>query len=63
METTNEFKNKSLFQYITPVLCFFVFSHLPQNCVLTWTRAIVANRMATSGDEWTKIFARYNSGT
>ena len=31
--------------------------------LLYWIRVSVANRMATSGKEWTEIFAHHNSGT
>lgn len=31
--------------------------------VLEWVRVMVANRLATSGEEWTTLFARHNSGT
>jgi len=51
METTNDVLNRSLFQYVT------------QHSLLSWMRAILANRMALSGKTWTSIFAQYNSGT
>jgi len=50
-ETTNAVYNESLLATITPA------------SVLTWTRSIVANRLATSGESWVKIFSEYNSGT
>ncbi|KAF0308873.1 putative phospholipase B-like 2 [Amphibalanus amphitrite] len=31
--------------------------------VLEWIRAVVANNLATSGEEWTDVFGRHNSGT
>ena len=33
------------------------------DCALTWQRAQVSNWVADSGDEWTSVFAKYNSGT
>jgi len=50
-ETTNNIFNESLYVHVTT------------ETVLSWIRTIVANRMATSGSEWTQIFAKYNSGT
>jgi len=35
----------------------------PKGQVLEWMRNIVANRLATTGKEWTEYFKRYNSGT
>ena len=35
----------------------------PEGQVLEWLRNIVSNRLATTGEEWCKIFAQYNSGT
>lgn len=35
----------------------------PQNSVLEGIRSMVANRLATNGKSWTKIFSQYNSGT
>ncbi|KAL1466717.1 hypothetical protein MTO96_042535 [Rhipicephalus appendiculatus] len=35
----------------------------PKAAPLTWVRAMVATRLATSGREWVDIFARRNSGT
>jgi len=51
METTNGIYNNTLYDYVTPY------------CLLTWQRVIVANRMATNGQDWTQIFAKENSGT
>jgi len=51
METTNEVFNQSLYEYVTP------------QTVPYWIRVIVANRMASSGKEWSDTFALYNSGT
>lgn len=51
-ETTNSVFNQTLYQlYITP------------KSVLTWQRVMVAMGWATSGSQWTSLFARYNSGT
>eukprot|EP00850_Spirogloea_muscicola_P021779 SM000261S09978 [mRNA] locus=s261:135242:138770:- [translate_table: standard] len=35
----------------------------PTGTVLEWVRNLVANRLATSAPEWSKIFAWYNSGS
>jgi hypothetical protein len=50
-ETTNGFYNNSLYNLIVP------------ESILSWIRAIVANRMTADGQSWTQIFAKYNSGT
>jgi hypothetical protein len=50
METTNDVFDHSLYNALTP------------QSVLSWMRAIVANRMATGGRQWTDLFARENSG-
>lgn len=51
METSIENLNPDLWKYVTPKSVFENY------------RVIVANRLATSGQEWTKIFSQYNSGT
>ena len=51
METTIDNYNKSLWSKIKP------------ESVMTWARAMVANRLATSGDQWTEHQVRHNSGT
>ncbi len=51
METTNSILDGSLYSAITP------------QSVLSWIRAIVANRMSSNGDAWTYHFSMYNSGT
>jgi len=51
IETTNGILNPALYKLITP------------ESVLTWIRTMVSNRMASDGQEWTQIFAQYNSGT
>ena len=52
METTNSIMNQSLYNdYVTV------------NSVPYWIRVIVANRMASSGDQWVHYFSLYNSGT
>ncbi|XP_075070052.1 putative phospholipase B-like 2 [Mixophyes fleayi] len=52
LETTIGNSNPDLWKYIQP-----------QNSVLEWLRNIVANRLATGGQEWTDIFKKFNSGT
>ena len=44
--------NKALWRYV-----------LPRGSVLEGVRATVANRLATDGESWTRVFSRYNSGT
>lgn len=51
METTNGLFNNSLYQFVVP------------ETLLSWVRVVVANRMAQSGQDWTVIFAKHNSGT
>ena len=51
METTNNVFNETLFENISP------------RTLLTWVRTILANRLASSAEEWTNIFKRENSGT
>jgi hypothetical protein len=51
METTNNVYNLSLYDRIKP------------QSLLSWVRAITANYMATTPDQWHKIFKLYNSGT
>jgi len=50
-ETTIGVMNNSLFVNVT------------EQTVMYWIRVMVANRMATSGEEWMQYFALYNSGT
>jgi len=52
METTIGNSNASLWQYVQPL-----------NSLFEGIRSMVANRLATSGGEWSEIFSRYNSGT
>eukprot|EP01100_Stratorugosa_tubuloviscum_P012713 TRINITY_DN612_c0_g1_i1.p1 TRINITY_DN612_c0_g1~~TRINITY_DN612_c0_g1_i1.p1 ORF type:complete len:552 (-),score=253.66 TRINITY_DN612_c0_g1_i1:204-1859(-) len=52
IETTNSIYNETLYTLIKPT-----------DSVLTWTRGVVANRLANDGETWTKIFAQYNSGS
>jgi len=52
METTIGNSNKALWKYVHPL-----------NSVFEGIRSMVANRLATSGAEWTSIFAQFNSGT
>ncbi|RWS31200.1 putative phospholipase B-like 2 [Leptotrombidium deliense] len=52
LETTIENFNKELYKSITP-----------DSIVLEFIRTLIANRLATSGKQWTSIFSEYNSGT
>jgi hypothetical protein len=51
METTNSNFNDTLYDLLKP------------ETILTWVRVMVANRLASSGEEWVEIFKRENSGT
>lgn len=51
IETTIGYNNESLASFVVP------------QTVLEWIRNMVANRLATDGESWSQIFARYNSGT
>lgn len=51
METTNGNYNSALWKYVS------------YQCVLEPIRVMVANRLATTGEEWCQIFGMYNSGT
>jgi len=51
METTNEIVNSDLYDYVIP------------QSLYTWQRARIANALASNGYDWTRTFARYNSGT
>ena len=51
METTNNIYEKNLYKQIKP------------EALLTWVRAMVANRLASSAEDWTNIFQKENSGT
>ena len=50
-ETTNGNYNESLYDLLSPETLF------------TWVRAILANRLASTSEEWIEIFKRENSGT
>ena len=52
METTIGNSNKDLWKYVRP-----------KGQILEGVRSTVANRLAYSGNRWSRIFARYNSGT
>jgi len=52
METTIGNSNASLWQHVQPL-----------NSLFEGIRSMVANRLATSGEEWSKLFSRFNSGT
>lgn len=51
IETTNGFKNKSLYSLISP------------SSVLFWMRVLVANALATNAQEWIDLFVTEQSGT
>lgn len=51
-ETTIENNNRTLWKYV-----------VADQVVLEWTRAMLANRLARSGPEWTAWFSQHNSGT
>ena len=51
METTIGNYNPDLWKYVTA------------DSVFEGLRSMVANRLATSGKEWSSIFSTYNSGT
>ena len=50
-ETTIKNNNATLWQYVVP------------ETVPDWTRNMVANRLATSGESWSDVFKQHNSGT
>jgi hypothetical protein len=50
-ETTIGFDNPELNKFIQPT------------AVLEWLRNVIANRLASSGAEWTGIYSQFNSGT
>ena len=39
------------------------FIHLFTMQVLEWVRNMVANRLSSTGEQWTAVFSKYNSGT
>jgi hypothetical protein len=52
VETTNSVFNVTLYRdFVGP------------ECIVEWVRSIAANRLATSGQEWVRLFERHNSGT
>ena len=51
METTNSNLNDTLYDLLSP------------ETLLTWVRVILANRLATSGEDWINLFQKENSGT
>merc|ERR550537_1516105 len=51
IETTNGNYNTTLWQQVKP------------QSLLSWVRAAVANQLATSAQDWAKLFAVQNSGT
>nr|XP_057905284.1 phospholipase B-like 1 [Doryrhamphus excisus] len=50
-QTTNDVFNSSLFDVVTP------------KSLLAWQRVRLAHSLAHTGEEWAKIFSKYNSGT
>ncbi|XP_008416969.1 putative phospholipase B-like 2 [Poecilia reticulata] len=52
LETTIGNNNPALWKFVQPT-----------GTVMEWLRNIVANRLATTGQEWAEIFSKYNSGT
>lgn len=50
-ETTNDICNDDLWSLITP------------SSLLYWVRVMVANRMASTGEEWAEVFVEEQSGT
>jgi len=51
METTNGVMNGSL------------YSAVNSSALLSWIRVILANKMASNGQEWVDTFSKFNSGT
>merc|ERR1719198_2645344 len=51
LETTLNNHNESLWWNVRPESMF------------TWVRTMVANRLTTSGSDWTEMMIRHNSGT
>jgi len=51
LETTISNYNRTLWQRVQP------------DTLLTWVRAMVANRLATTGKQWTELQLRHQSGT
>uniref|UniRef100_A0A2C9JGW9 Phospholipase B-like n=1 Tax=Biomphalaria glabrata TaxID=6526 RepID=A0A2C9JGW9_BIOGL len=51
LQTTNSIFNYTLYQYVTP------------QSLMAWQRVRIANMMANSGEEWSNIISKYNSGT
>lgn len=51
VETTNQIFKPELYDLLTP------------ESLLTWMRTMIAHRLSDDGETWTKVFARYNSGT
>ena len=52
LETTIGNNNKALWRFVHP-----------HESVLEGVRATVANRLATDGESWTRVFSKHNSGT
>lgn len=52
METTNNVMNNTLYD-----------KYVQEQSVMYWIRNVVANRMSINGEDWSKYFQKYNSGT
>ncbi|KAG7263408.1 hypothetical protein CRUP_007414, partial [Coryphaenoides rupestris] len=52
LETTIGNSNPDLWKFVTP-----------KGAVMEWLRNIIANRLASTGEQWAEIFSKYNSGT
>ena len=50
-ETTNTVFNQKLYDNLKP------------QCLLSWIRTLLANRLSSTGKEWVEIFGKENSGT
>ena len=54
---------ESIFETTNNILNFTIYKNVSSKSLLYWVRVIVANRLAPSAEEWTKIFEKENSGT
>ncbi|KAM6950993.1 phospholipase B-like 1 [Aplochiton taeniatus] len=50
-QTTNSVFNTSLFSHVSP------------HSLLAWQRVRLAHNLARTGEEWARVFSKYNSGT
>ena len=51
IETSHSIRNSALYNKLSP------------DTVPAWIRVVVANALASSGDEWAQLFSAYHSGT